>query len=74
MSTEFSRGKHPNSLANVGKGRSTSYSEPKQRRHLSVTQTGWDIAKNKIKTEFGLSVSELIEQIGRDKIDIIIKS
>ena len=56
---------HPNSLANLTRdGRPLTYEEPKKIRSVSVTSTGWS-GLQKTAQALGLSISELIEQLGR---------
>ena len=63
---------NPKSLLNLKPGeRKPRYSEAKKKRNLSVTDTGWEKAKESIKEELGISVSELLEQIGRGKYKIV---
>lgn len=60
------RGQHPNSIANlVHDGRPQSWNEPKKNRNISITETGWT-GIQKIAQSMGLSISEVIERIGRD--------
>ena len=46
------------------------YEEKKSRRNLLATDTGWFGAMQIAKQEFGLSLSELVEQIGRGKLKV----
>ena len=65
---------HPNSLANLRNdvgGNKPRYSSKKQRRHITVTNEGWEQAKSLIKENLGISVSEAIELIGRGEYQII---
>lgn len=57
---------HPKSLENLTyhEGRPLTYGEPKKRREVSVTDTGWMGVKAFARAR-GLSVSELLERIGR---------
>ena len=67
---------HPNSLANLIPNAGTNkprYSEAKKRRHITVTETNWVAAKQKVKQEFGLSISELIEKIGIGEYELVKK-
>ena len=45
-------------------GRRFHYPEAKIKRTLSVTKTGWDKAKQTIKDDYDISVSEMLEKIG----------
>ena len=77
MATEkqkYHKGKHPNSLANLqpgSGGRPKGYlSQEKKRRHLTVTDAGWEGVKPVIK-QFGCSsVSEFLEKLGRGEIKL----
>lgn len=61
---------HPNSLANLKLGGGEPrYEEPKKQRNIQVTSAGWEGFRT-IAKERGLSLSELIEQIGRRKITL----
>ena len=62
---------HPNSLANLQSGSNPAYADPKKRRHITVTNPGWQKAKAIAKEKFGLSISELVEQIGRGKFEVV---
>ena len=65
---------HPNSLANLRSdfgGSLPRYESKKKRRHLSVTDFGWQEAKKAIESDLGVSVSEAIELIGRGEYQII---
>ncbi|HAZ46393.1 MAG TPA: hypothetical protein DDW76_34010 [Cyanobacteria bacterium UBA11369] len=61
---------HPNSLANLNRqGGQPRYEEPKKQRNIQVTSVGWDGIRA-LASERGLSLNELIEQIGRGKIPL----
>ena len=61
---------HPNSLANLNRqGGQSRYEEPKKQRNIQVTSVGWEGIRA-IAAERGLSLNELIEQIGRRKIPL----
>ena len=65
---------HQNSLANLKPNRSGSkpkYGELKKKRQISVTDPGWKEAKAVVKQQYGLSISEAIELIGRGKYALI---
>jgi hypothetical protein len=65
---------HPNSLANLKPNREGSkprYGEKKKRRNVLVTDPGWEEVKAIAKEKFGLSISELVEQIGRGKFEVV---
>lgn len=63
------RGTHPNSIGNLRHdGRPSSedvYGEPKRRRNISVTETGWEKASAKAKSLGYNSVSQFLEEWGR---------
>lgn len=68
----FNMSVNPVSLRNLTNSGSTQrYPEPKERRQLSVTKTGWNSAKAIAKKELKLSVSEMIEKIGRGELIVI---
>ena len=61
---------NPKSIANLEFGRSNpTYEELKKQRSVTITETGWTSIKGIAKAK-GLSVSELIEQIGRGKFQV----
>lgn len=61
---------HPNSLANLNRaGGQSRYEEPKKQRNIQVTSVGWEGIRA-IAIERGLSLNELIEQIGRGLIPL----
>lgn len=62
---------NPNSLANLSReGRPAAYDEPKKLHRLTVTATGWD-GVQAIALELGLSVSELLERLGRKQLAVV---
>lgn len=67
--TVYTHGKHPNTLANlIHEGRPTSeelYGEPKKKRTLTVTESGWQGLVEASKATGCSSVSEFLELIGR---------
>ena len=64
-------GKHPNSLKNLKLGgNKLRYEQPKKRRCISLTDEGWDKCRELIKQNFGLSVSEFMEKLGRGDLDL----
>jgi len=67
--TVYAHGKHPNTLANlIHQGRPTSeelYGEPKKKRTLTVTESGWQGLVEASKATGCNSVSEFLELIGR---------
>lgn len=68
----YKRGGNPKSLENLTyhAGRPRTYDEPKKKRYLSVTETGWQ-GVQELATQLGYSgVSELLEQIGRGEISL----
>ena len=65
---------HENSLANLKpnrKGSKPKYEELKKQRSVTVTEVGWNSLKSYVKEEFDLSVSELLEHIGRGEFKIV---
>lgn len=59
---------HANSLANLKLGGGEPrYEEAKKQRTIQVTSVGWE-GFHTLARERGLSLNELIEQIGRRKI------
>lgn len=63
---------NPISLQNLtNHGSVPRYEEEKKRRQLSVTDSGWDAAKAIAKETLGLSVSEMLEKIGRGELKVI---
>jgi hypothetical protein len=61
--SDFAPGENPKSLENL-QPREPLYDEPKRRRELMATDTGWQGFKDVAK-DMGLSASELAERIGR---------
>ena len=54
-------------------GRPWVYEEPKKRRNLTVTQTGWDEVQEIAKT-YNMSVSELLERLARGEFELVRKA
>ena len=54
-------------------GRPLVYEEPKKRRHLTVTQTGWNEVQALAKRH-NLSVSELLERLARGEFELVRKA
>ena len=66
---------NPKSLANLQPGQSNPlYDELKKQRSVTLTETGWIEVKKIAKEKFGVSVSELLEQVGRGKLELTPKS
>lgn len=69
--SEYPVGKNPNSLGNlIHEGRPSAediYGEPKKKRTLSVTESGWQASAKKIKELGYSSVSEFLEEYGREQ-------
>lgn len=67
---------NPNSLENLklgrrkGHGRTQDYEEPKRKRGISVTDRGWSGLET-FAGEVDISVSELLERVGRGIFSII---
>lgn len=60
---------HPNSMANLSKGRGKpKYGEPKKDRYLSVTETGWTGLSDVLNRSNCDSVSDLLEKLGRGEL------
>ena len=69
--TTYKPGEHPNSLANlIHEGRPKAYGAEKKQRYLSITEEGWNGAKDVAKMADCTSVSDLIEKLGRGEIKI----
>lgn len=63
---------NPNSLKNlIHEGRPPAFDEPKQRRYLSVTETGWSGSQAAVKALGYSGVSELLENLGRGRVKIM---
>ena len=63
---------NPRSLENLRKdGRTPDYDEPKKKRELTVTDTGWDSAKQVIKAAGFTSVSQFLEELGRGNVSLL---
>lgn len=65
--SEYRPGENPKSLENLST-REPIYGEKKKRRELTVTDEGWEGAKQVAKELGCSSLSDLIEQIGRRSI------
>lgn len=66
-----SRKVSPESLKNLNReGRSPQHQEKKTTHNISVTPTGWLGVKEVAKQNGCASVSELVERIGRQQIDL----
>lgn len=70
--SKYSPGIHPNSQANLTyhEGRPRQFETEKKNRTISVTQKGWDGAKEVAKEQGFSSLSELIEYLGRKELKI----
>ncbi len=70
--SSYQRGEHPNSLANLThSGRPKAYGAAKKQRYLSITEEGWNGAKDVAKETDCTSVSDLIEKLGRRELKIV---
>lgn len=58
-------------MANLQPSSNPTYADPKKRRHIMVTDPGWQKAKAIAKEKFGLSISELVEQTERITFEVI---
>ncbi|MDX2231316.1 MAG: hypothetical protein NW220_16890 [Leptolyngbyaceae cyanobacterium bins.349] len=67
--SEYKPGEHPHSLENLSK-REPIYGEKKKRRELTVTDEGWEGAKQVAKEMGCSSLSDLIEKLGRRMIEL----
>lgn len=70
--SDYSRGKNPNSLDNLNRdGRPSGeeiYGEPKKKRTLTVTESGWQGTLKVVRAAGYSSVSEYLERLGRGEI------
>jgi hypothetical protein len=62
------RGKHPNSQANLIPGSDPRFGEPKKVHQVTVTPTGWDGLAALAKASGCKSISELLEKLGREGV------
>ena len=64
---------NPKSLENLThEGRPQAYEEPKKRRYLSVTESGWTGAQEAIEAAGCKGgVSEFLERLGRGEFTIV---
>lgn len=62
----MSRGSHPNSRKNLrlSSGRPLAYGEPKRVHEMMLTDTAWNALKEHAQS-LGISVSEVVERLGR---------
>jgi hypothetical protein len=64
----YSRGQNPRSQENLNReGRQPLHGEPKKDRFVRATTDGWEGFKE-VAQALGISVSELVEQIGRGEL------
>ncbi len=72
-SKEYSRGKHPNSMANLDKGRGAGrncvFDTPKTRRTISVTKESWENLKALAEETGCKSVSDFLEKASRGLLE-----
>jgi hypothetical protein len=68
----YQRGQNPNSKDNLTyhEGRPVIWDEPTKTHGITVTDSAWDGLKKLVKSKGYRSVSDLIEIVGRDYIDI----
>lgn len=68
----YQRGQNPKSKDNLTyhEGRPVVWDEPTKTHGITVTDSAWDGLKQLVKTKGYRSVSDLIEIIGREYIDI----
>ena len=72
--SEYPQGRNPNSLDNlIHKGRPTGeeiYGEPKKKRTLTVTESGWQGLVKAARASGCTSVSQYLEKIGRGQVGL----
>jgi len=72
MKEAHTKGYNPRSLENLSRdGRPTKYGEKKSPHRVTVTQTAWDNLKSTLNILDIASVSELLELLGREHLEII---
>jgi hypothetical protein len=70
ISAKYGRGQNPSSLQNLQPGRvNRRYESPKKQRTVTVTEDGWAGIKS-IAEAMDMSISEVIEQIGRGMLKV----
>lgn len=69
-SSTYRRGYHPASLSNLNKdGAKPRYEQRKKSHQVLVTPDGWEGLRT-LACEYGLSISELVELIGRGELAV----
>ncbi len=73
--SRYAPGKNPRSMANlIHEGRPSSeeiYGEPKKKRTLSVTESGWENVQEIAKVSGCSSVSDLLERLARGHLSLV---
>jgi len=73
--SSYAPGKNPRSIANlIHEGRPSSeevYGEPKKKRTLSVTESGWENVQELAKVSGCSSVSDLLERLARGHLNLV---
>ena len=65
----YAAGKNPASIKNlIHVGRPSIYDEPKKKRTLSITESGWQGITEAAKEAGCSSVSEYLERVGRGQV------
>jgi hypothetical protein len=69
---KYGHGEHPNSQANLTyhAGRPKTYGVEKKKRYLSVTEEGWEKAKEAAKVAGCSGISDLLEKLGRGQLKL----
>ncbi|MGA7935079.1 MAG: hypothetical protein WCA35_16145 [Kovacikia sp.] len=70
--SKYGHGQHPHSQANLtyNSGRPRTYGAEKKKRYLSVTDEGWDKAKEIAEAAGCSGVSDLLEKLGRGQLKL----
>ena len=68
--SSYPKGYHPNTRKHWLTGTKPRYEEKKRPRTLMATDTGWENLKRIAKEKLGLSVSEMVDQIGRGQLNV----
>lgn len=70
--SEYSQGENPRSLDNLSP-RDPVYGAKKKRHEITVTDEGWEGAKEAIKQAGFSSLSDLVEKLGRGLAEVRLK-
>lgn len=68
-SPRYGRGQNPKSRQNLLSDQPRLYDEKKSRHTVMVTPTGW-LGLRELADSMGISISELIERVGRGELGI----